>query len=178
MKLERDLEAARDIGCETHRDVQASHCPICLIEERDRLRKELDARKGDPVTRLHNICAGLGEVDEENERLRAELEAARLKALEEVEKVCTNHLTWLNYLNLGGVNAEKMRTISTVLDAIRALKQTPQAGKEKNVTREYFVVWKDGSYRRVQHSWEYENDPDWLVTIPIEEDAPQAGKEG
>lgn len=29
------------------------------------------------------------------------------------------------------------------------------------------VVWKDGSWKVVEHSWEYENDPDWLVTIPL-----------
>jgi len=33
------------------------------------------------------------------------------------------------------------------------------------------IVWKDGTYKPVPDnaSWEYENDPDWLVTIPVEE---------
>lgn len=31
------------------------------------------------------------------------------------------------------------------------------------------VVWKDGSYRYVENgvTWECEDDPNWLVTIPI-----------
>lgn len=29
------------------------------------------------------------------------------------------------------------------------------------------VVWKDGSWKPVEHSHEYENDTDWLVTIPV-----------
>ena len=30
------------------------------------------------------------------------------------------------------------------------------------------VVWKDGSYRFFDGpTWEYENDPDWLVTITL-----------
>lgn len=27
------------------------------------------------------------------------------------------------------------------------------------------VIYKDGSYKMVDVSWEYENDPDWLCTI-------------
>lgn len=31
------------------------------------------------------------------------------------------------------------------------------------------IVWKDGSYKFVTGpTWEFENDPDWLVTIPLE----------
>ena len=30
------------------------------------------------------------------------------------------------------------------------------------------VVWKDGSWKAINGpTWEYENDPDWLVTIPL-----------
>ena len=29
------------------------------------------------------------------------------------------------------------------------------------------VVYKNGTYRIVYESWEYENDPDWLVTIDL-----------
>lgn len=29
------------------------------------------------------------------------------------------------------------------------------------------IVYKDGSYKFVDVSWEYENDPDWLTTITI-----------
>jgi len=29
------------------------------------------------------------------------------------------------------------------------------------------VVYKDGTYKVVKASWEYENDPDYLVTIPL-----------
>ena len=30
-----------------------------------------------------------------------------------------------------------------------------------------YVVWKDGSYLKVEDgiTWEYENDKDWLVTV-------------
>lgn len=33
------------------------------------------------------------------------------------------------------------------------------------------VVWKDGTYIYVKNgiTWEYENDPDWLLTIDISE---------
>ena len=33
------------------------------------------------------------------------------------------------------------------------------------------VVWKSGEYLIVNNgiTWEYENDKDWLVTIPLEE---------
>jgi hypothetical protein len=46
------------------------------------LRAELNRRKGDPVTRLHNICEAVEEVDnayskEEFERLEAEIAALR-----------------------------------------------------------------------------------------------------
>jgi hypothetical protein len=27
------------------------------------------------------------------------------------------------------------------------------------------VVYRDGTYKHVEHSWEHENDPDYLVTI-------------
>lgn len=34
------------------------------------------------------------------------------------------------------------------------------------------VVWKNGTYKTVEKSssWEYENDKDWLVTIPLSPD--------
>lgn len=31
------------------------------------------------------------------------------------------------------------------------------------------VVYKDGSYIFCDVSWEYENDPDWLVTIDLKD---------
>lgn len=33
------------------------------------------------------------------------------------------------------------------------------------------IVWKDGSYKFVEFNsaWEFENDKDWLVTIPLNE---------
>lgn len=37
------------------------------------------------------------------------------------------------------------------------------------------IVWKNGDYKFVpaNSTWEYENDPDWLVTIdPTEEELP------
>ena len=33
------------------------------------------------------------------------------------------------------------------------------------------VVYRDGSWKTVKknHAWEYQNDPDWLVTINMDE---------
>lgn len=36
------------------------------------------------------------------------------------------------------------------------------------------VVYKDGTYKKVEQSWEFENDPDWLVTIDLEDSAVKA----
>lgn len=35
------------------------------------------------------------------------------------------------------------------------------------------VVWRDGSWKEVEtnSAWEYQNDADWLVTIPLKQDA-------
>ena len=39
---------------------------------------------------------------------------------------------------------------------------------QNNMENEKFiVVYKDGSWKKVEQSWEYENDPNWLCTIPI-----------
>lgn len=37
--------------------------------------------------------------------------------------------------------------------------------------KKYIVVWKDGTYNVFDgpgKTWEYENDPDWLVTIEVD----------
>lgn len=37
---------AKDDGlCEAHRAISTPHCPICLIQERDRLREQLEEYK-------------------------------------------------------------------------------------------------------------------------------------
>lgn len=37
------------------------------------------------------------------------------------------------------------------------------------MNKKHVVVWEDGSYLYVDGpTWEYENDPDWLATIPLE----------
>ncbi|HEY6438331.1 MAG TPA: hypothetical protein VIY47_17220 [Ignavibacteriaceae bacterium] len=35
-----------------------------------------------------------------------------------------------------------------------------------------FIVYKNGDYKRVKgiNAWEYENDPNWLVTISIDDE--------
>lgn len=33
------------VNCETHKDVIAEHCPVCLLNERDQLREQLAARR-------------------------------------------------------------------------------------------------------------------------------------
>jgi hypothetical protein len=58
-------------------------------------------------------------------QVQGERDRIRQETLEEAAKVCANHLAWLSYTNIGGVNAEKMRTASTLLDAIRALGEKP-----------------------------------------------------
>lgn len=39
-------EALTNVGCETHTNVKAEHCPVCLINERDALRAFYEAVKG------------------------------------------------------------------------------------------------------------------------------------
>lgn len=33
----------------------------------------------------------------------------------------------------------------------------------------YIVVYKDGTWKRVDVAWEFESDPDWFVTIDLED---------
>ena len=49
---------------------------------------------------------------------------ARQEALEEAAKVCTDHIAWLRHTDVGGVNAKRIQTAETLLDAIRALQHT------------------------------------------------------
>jgi len=38
---------------------------------------------------------------------------------------------------------------------------------EKVINKKCIVVWKDGTWKVTDVSWEYENEHNWLVTIPI-----------
>ena len=64
--------------CETHRNVKAldGYCPICLIEERDRLRAEnaaLVTEKGNAWYDSLSMGMRIAELEAERDRIRAAL---------------------------------------------------------------------------------------------------------
>jgi len=52
----------------------------------------------------------------------------------------------------------------------------------RNATAPLFVVvWKDGTYKQTAKPGQYENDPNWLVTVPVLEEevyVPTSGSGG
>lgn len=61
-------------------------------------------------------------------------------------------------------------------DIIKNIDSAIDAGKSKarrNRPNTHIIVYKDGShlYCPKENCWEYENDPDWLVTIEPETDS-------
>lgn len=86
LREERDKERQARIDAEADYTECLNECST-LRAENVTLRKELNRRKGDPVTRLHNICEGIGEeadasafsrgewdrIDTENQDLRKEV---------------------------------------------------------------------------------------------------------
>jgi chromosome segregation ATPase len=90
-------------GCEfCEIDGQGNHaprCPVTLEAEIEHLDAEINRRKGDPRTRLHNLCEGLerdkhdspysaeswDQLTEENNQLRRDLTAS-IEARKEVER--------------------------------------------------------------------------------------------